>query len=114
MFTRKIRGFISINISRIYGFYLKNIRGIDLGENCNISHRATLDRANPKGVHIGDGTRVMLEALIIAHDYSRGLKGKIWCDTRIGKHCVIGGEGDNSPWSSVRRSCVCCSWECCY
>ena len=91
MFTRKIRGIISRKISRVYGFYLRNIRGIDVGENCNISHRATLYRANPKGVHIGDGTRVMLEALIIAHDYSRGLKGNIWCDTIIGKHCVIGG-----------------------
>lgn len=91
MFTREIRGFISKKISNVYVLYLKNIRKIDIGKNCNISHRATLDRANPRGVHIGDGTRVMLEALIIAHDYSRGLKGKIWCDTKIGKHCVIGG-----------------------
>ena len=64
---------------------------INIGKNCNISHRATLDRANPKGIHIGNNTRVMLEALIIAHDYSRGKKGKMWCDTRIGNHCVIGG-----------------------
>lgn len=64
---------------------------IDIGKDCIISYRATLDRANPKGIHIGNNSRVMLEALIIAHDYSRGAKGKIWCDTRIGHHCVIGG-----------------------
>ena len=80
-------------ISRIvalsYSWYLRKIRGVDLGENCQISWRAIIDRAHPKGVHIGDYTRVALEALIIAHDYSRGKK--MWCDTYIGHHCVIGG-----------------------
>ena len=91
MFTRNFRQFCSKSISNLYIFYLRNIRKINIGKNCNISHRATLDRANPKGIHIGNNTRVMLEALIIAHDYSRGKKGKMWCDTRIGNHCVIGG-----------------------
>lgn len=80
-------------ISRIvalsYSWYLRKIRGVDLGDNCQISWRAIIDRAHPKGVHIGDYTRVALEALIIAHDYSRGKK--MWCDTYIGHHCVIGG-----------------------
>ena len=91
MFTRNFRQFCSKAISNLYIFYLRNIRKINIGKNCNISHRATLDRANPKGIHIGNNTRGMLEALIIAHDYSRGKKGKMWCDTRIGNHCVIGG-----------------------
>ena len=58
-----------------------------------ISRKAIIDRANPKGVHIGNNTRVMIEAMILAHDYSRGaLEGhSMWCDTRIGHHCVIGG-----------------------
>ena len=80
-------------ISRIvalsYSWYLRKIRGVDLGDNCQISWRAIIDRAHPKGVHIGNYTRVALEALIIAHDYSRGKK--MWCDTYIGHHCVIGG-----------------------
>ena len=91
MFTRKFRQFCSKAISNLYISYLRYVRKIDIGKNCNISHRATLDRANPKGIHIGDNSRVMLDALIIAHDYSRGLKGEIWCDTRIGHHSVIGG-----------------------
>ena len=91
MFTRKFRQICSKSISNLYLSYLRNVRKIDVGKNCNISHRATLDRANPKGIHIGDNSRVMLDVLIIAHDYSRGLKGNIWCDTRIGHHCVIGG-----------------------
>lgn len=91
MLTRKFRQKCSKAISNLYVYYLRNVRKIDIGKNCNISHRATLDRANPMGIHIGDNSRVMLEALIIAHDYSRGQKGKIWCDTKIGNNCVIGG-----------------------
>lgn len=43
------------------------LRGCEIGKNCHISRRAILDRANPKGVHIGNNTRVLLEAMIIAH-----------------------------------------------
>lgn len=82
---------ISKLISDIYIYYLVKVRKYDIGKYCSISWRATLDRANPKGVHIGDYSRVMLEALIIAHDYSRGLHHTMWTDTRIGHHCVIGG-----------------------
>ena len=60
-----------------------------MGDHCQISRRATIDRAHPSGVHIGDYCRIALEALIIAHDYSRGKD--MWKDTRIGHHCVIGG-----------------------
>lgn len=80
---------ISRIIALFYSWYLRKVRGVDLGNNCQISWRAIIDRAHPKGVHIGDYTRVALEALIIAHDYSRGKK--MWCDTYIGHHCVIGG-----------------------
>lgn len=84
-----LRQKISKLISKFYSFYLRKVKGVDLGYNCQVSWRATIDRAHPKGVHIGDNTRVALEALIIAHDYSRGKK--MWCDTYIGHHCVIGG-----------------------
>lgn len=82
-----------------YAFYLRRIKGVDLGHNCQVSWRATIDRANPKGIHIGDNCRIALEALIIAHDYSRG--GKIWCDTYIGHHCVIGGRAIILPGISL-------------
>lgn len=62
-----------------------------IGHNCNISHRAVLDRANPKGIHIGNDTRIMLDVWIVAHDYSRGKEADIWCKTTIGNNCIIGG-----------------------
>lgn len=79
------------------------LRGCEIGTNCHISRRAILDRANPKGVHIGNNTRVLLEAMIIAHDYSRGaLEGRsMWCNTRIGNNCVIGGRAMIMPGVTI-------------
>lgn len=91
MITRSIRQKVSVLISDLYIAYLVKVRKYDIGKCCSISWRATLDRANPRGVHIGDYSRVMLDALIIAHDYSRGLNHSMWTDTHIGHHCVIGG-----------------------
>lgn len=91
MEQRSFRQRVSKCISLLYSCYLRKIRGVDLGANCQISWRSEIDRAHPKGVHIGNNTRVMLEALIIAHDYSRGSKHSMWCDTIIGNNCVIGG-----------------------
>ena len=82
---------ISKVISLVYLTYLRKVRKIDVGENCNISWRAIIDRAHPKGVHIGNNTRIALEALIIAHDYTRGVTNKMWTDTYIGNNCIIGG-----------------------
>lgn len=89
MEKRTIRQKISRCIALSYSWYLRKIRGVDLGQNCQISWRAIIDRANPRGVHIGDNCRVALESLIIAHDFSRG--GEFRCHTHIGNNCVIGG-----------------------
>lgn len=94
-----LRQRVSRLISLAHSFYLRKVKGIDLGRNCQISWRATIDRAHPKGVHIGNNSRVMLGALIIAHDYSTG--NKMWCDTRIGHHCVIGGRAIILPGVSL-------------
>ena len=92
---QKIGSFINKRI--IVGYH--RLKGCDIGENCKISKSAIIDRAHPKGVHIGDNTRVLIEAMILAHDYSRGaLEGhSMWCDTYIGKNCVIGGRAMIMP-----------------
>lgn len=79
------------------------MRGCVIGENCNISKTAIIDRAHPRGVHIGDNTRVLVEAMILAHDYSRGaLEGyDMWCNTYIGKNCVIGGRAMIMPGVTI-------------
>lgn len=79
------------------------LKGYDIGNNCRISRSAILDRAHHKGVHIGDNTRVLMEAMILAHDFSRAaLDGQsMWCDTRIGKNCVIGGRAMIMPGVTI-------------
>ncbi|MDE6083355.1 MAG: acyltransferase [Muribaculaceae bacterium] len=84
-----LRQRLSHYINLFHSFYLKKMKGVDLGKNCQISRSAIIDRAHPTGVHIGNNTRVALEALIIAHDYSRGKE--MWKDTYIGNNCVVGG-----------------------
>lgn len=84
-----IRQKIAHYVNLMHAFYLRRFKGVDLGRNCQISRSAIIDRANPKGVHIGNNTRVAIEALIIAHDYSRGKE--MWKNTYIGNNCVIGG-----------------------
>ena len=87
-----LRQIVSNYLNRLISSYYR-MKGYDIGTNCRISKSAILDRANPKGVHIGRDTRVLIEAMILAHDYSRAaLDGQsMWCDTYIGHHCVIGG-----------------------
>lgn len=86
-FKQKVKIFLFRRINKLNAFYLRNIRGVDLGEHCNINRKAKIDGINPKGVHIGNYVRVSQNALILAHD---GYRGDIICDTYIGNHVNIG------------------------
>lgn len=68
-------------------FYYRNIKKIDIGEDCTLHRHCKLDGANPKGVHIGDRSRIAARAIIFAHDY---YGGNMHMDTYIGKQCIIG------------------------
>ena len=46
-------------------------RGYDTGRNVRISKSAILDRLNPKGIHIDNNVRVLIEAMLIAHEIGR-------------------------------------------
>lgn len=97
-FRQRVSHYINKAMAKYY-----RIKGYDIGENCKISKSAILDRAHPKGVHIGNNTRVLIEAMILAHDYSRGaLEGqRMWCETYIGKNCVIGGRAMIMPGVTI-------------
>lgn len=95
---QKISRYLSRAISTWY-----RIQGCEIGSNCRISKSAIIDRANPKGIHIGNNVRVLIEAMILAHDFSRGaLEGQsMWYDTRIGNNCVIGGRSMIMPGVTI-------------
>lgn len=74
-------------IVRFYPCYLRYRYKMNIGKNCRISWKSSLDKSvNPKGIHIGDNTWVLSGAMILAHDHCRNLKK----DTYIGNDCVIG------------------------
>lgn len=73
--------------TQLYPWLLRNIYKMNIGKGCRIAHSAHLDKSiNPKGIHIGDNTWILREAMILAHDHSRNLR----TDVRIGSNCVIG------------------------
>ena len=96
------RQILSHYVSLLIASYHR-MRGCDIADNCRISKSAVLDRVNPTGVHIGDNTRILLQAMILAHDYSRGaLEGQsMWCHTYIGNNCVIGGRSMIMPGITI-------------
>lgn len=89
-----LRQRISNIVRGSYTYYLKHVKKVDIGQNVSIATSALIDRANPRGVHIGDESRVSIEAMVLAHDYFRG---KYHVDTYIGKRCVIGGRAIINP-----------------
>lgn len=67
-------------------FVYRNVYGMDIGEGVKISLKTKLDKTNPRGIHIGEGTYIAFEAVILAHDMSRLLHRDVY----IGKNCFIG------------------------
>lgn len=65
----------------------RHVYGMSIGRNVKVSLKAKLDKTNPRGLTIGDGTYIAFGATILTHDMCRGLHA----DTKIGKNCFIGG-----------------------
>lgn len=81
---------------------------MDIGDNVVIARTAVLDKnVNPRGIHIGDNTWILRDAVLLAHDHCRGQNGKgCLFDTFIGKNCVIGVRSIILPGISVGDHCV--------
>ncbi|MDE6021224.1 MAG: acyltransferase [Ruminococcus sp.] len=74
-------------VTNFYPWFLRKVYKMNIGKSCKIAMSAHLDKSvNPRGIHIGDGTWILREAMILAHDHCRSLRA----DTIIGKNCVIG------------------------
>jgi acetyltransferase-like isoleucine patch superfamily enzyme len=82
--------------------YLNKVWGMDIANDCAISFDAKLDKANPRGVHIGRETAVSFGAAILTHDFVRN----IHVDTRIGERCQIGAHSIIMPGITIGDSCV--------
>lgn len=87
-----------LNLRRLW---LVNFWGMDIHPYTLISTKVNLDRTFPKGIHVGEGTAISFDAVVLTHDYIRGMH----LHTRIGKYCQVGARsmimpgliiGDNS------------------
>lgn len=95
-------------VSGIVPTYYRKCYKMDIGRNVVIAKTVQLDTSvNPRGIHIGDNTWVLFNAMILAHDHCRGKNGKgALFDTYIGRNCVIGVNSIILPGVSVGDSCV--------
>lgn len=75
---------------------------MDIHPDTQISLKAHLDRTNPRGIHIGEGTLVAFGAVILSHDLAR----VIHTDTYIGKNCFIGAHSIILPGIHVGDSSI--------
>jgi acetyltransferase-like isoleucine patch superfamily enzyme len=89
-------------LARLRGELLCLAWGMDIGSGCRISLTATLDKTNPRGIHIGADTEVSWRADIRAHD-SAHLQH---LDTRIGERCYIGAGAVVFPGVKVGDGCI--------
>jgi acetyltransferase-like isoleucine patch superfamily enzyme len=89
-------------LARLRGGLLCSAWGMDIGSGCRISLTATLDKTNPRGIHIGADTEVSSRADILAHDTVRLQH----VDTRIGERCHIGVGAVVFPGVKVGDGCI--------
>lgn len=95
-------------LTKVIPYYYKKLYGMDIGQNVVIARTVDLDtNINPQGIHIGENTWLLANAVVLAHDYCRGENGKgKRYDTYIGKNCVIGINAIILPGVSVGDHCV--------
>lgn len=81
--------------------YLRRL-GMDIHPDTQISLKAHLDKTNPSGIHIGEGTLVAFGAVILSHDLARVLH----TDTYIGRNCFVGAHSIILPGIHIGDNCI--------
>lgn len=91
------RTFLRRSVLNVRRIYLVKFWGMDIHPHTLISLKANLDLTFPAGVHIGEGSAVSFEAVILTHDHIRSL----YLDTKIGKYCQIGARSLIMPGITI-------------
>lgn len=88
---------------RFHAWKYRKFYGMDIGEGTIISRKAVLDRGiNPRGIHVGQYTRVTGGVVLLAHDACRKMKG----DVIIGDNCFIGNYAVILPGVTIGNECI--------
>lgn len=75
---------------------------MDIHPTARIAPSALIDRTWPRGVHIGAHVEIGEEAVVLTHDFTRGLRADTW----IGARCRIGPRAIIMPAVIVGEDCV--------
>lgn len=97
-----VRGLLRPLATNIHRLYLNKVWGMHIGEDCQISLSAKMDKTNPGGIYVGDSSAINFGASVLAHDYTRRLR----VDTRIGKECQIGAHSFIFPGVTIGDNCI--------
>lgn len=81
-----ITHYLRVCLLWLWRFYLTRILKADIHPSASISLGANIDKASPRGVHVGAESYIASGVLVLAHNYVYGTHG----DTYIGEHCFIG------------------------
>lgn len=73
--------------------YLVKVWKMDIHPFTLVSRKAVLDRTYPRGIHIGEGSAVSFDAVILTHDHISGKRTDTW----IGKYCQVGARSFVMP-----------------
>lgn len=82
--------------------FLRSYYKMNIGKGTIMSLQAKLDKANPKGINIGDNSFIAFGATILTHDFVRNLH----TDTFIGSQTFIGANSIIMPGVKVGDNCI--------
>lgn len=83
-------------------FLQTRVWGMEIHPSARISATALIDRTWPRGIHIAEGCVIEDEAVVLAHDMTRG----IYLDTRIGRDTHLGPRAIVMPGITIGAGCV--------
>ncbi|KQS80011.1 acetyltransferase [Rhizobium sp. Leaf384] len=89
----KIQRFV-VGIKRTY---LRWVWSMDIHPSVVMSLSAKLDKTNPRGIHIAEGTYIAFGAAILSHDMTRSFR----TNTYIGRNCFIGARSMILPGVTI-------------
>lgn len=81
----------------VQNVYYRKVYGMRIGNDVRISLKAYLDKRNPRGITIGDGTYLAFGATILCHDMARNIHK----DVAIGENCFLGAHCIILPGVSI-------------
>lgn len=88
---------LRVVLLKLQNLYFVHFCGMHFGKDVRVSLKAYLDKRNPQGIFIDDGSYVAFCATLLTHDMSRNFNSPV----RIGKNCFIGAHSIILPGVTI-------------